>query len=576
MTDRGGGYGPRVPGDVDAIVIGAGPNGLVAANVLAERGWRVLVLEQQPSPGGAVRSGELTERGFVSDLFSAFYPLAPASPALRALELERHGLRWRRAALPVAHPQPDGRCAALSLDPDETAASLERFAPGDGDAWRRLWELWQRAGDPFIDALLRPFPPVRGSARLLAALGPAGLLRFTRLALLPVRRLAEETFAGEGGGWLLAGNALHADLTPDSAGGGLFGWVLCGLGQQHGFPVPEGGAGRLTDALVARLRAHGGELRCGVEVERVLVREGRAVGVRVAASPVPVEAPGVAVDAGATAYRPTPARRASEREISARAVLATTAAPALLLRLVGERHLPGAVVADARRFQFDNGTVKVDWSLEAPIPWVAEDARRAGTVHVADGMDALTRATAQLARGLIPDRPFLVVGQYASFDPTRQPPGRETAWAYTHVPQRVRGDAGHDGLAGAWDERETALFVARMEAQIEARAPGFRDLIRRRHVFTPQGLEAADANLVGGAINCGTAQLHQQLVFRPLPGLGRAETPLRGLYLAGASAHPGGGVHGAAGANAARAALWHARLDAPRAFALGVARRARR
>jgi phytoene dehydrogenase-like protein len=522
-----------VQADVDAVVIGAGHNGLVAANVLAERGWRVLVLEAQDEPGGAVRSGELTEPGFTSDLFSSFYPLAAASPPLRALRLEQHGLRWRRAPVAVAHPQPDGACAALSLDVDETAASLERFAPGDGAAWRALYAYWQRAGPAFMDALLRPFPPLRGSARLLGALGPRGLLRFTRFALLPVRRMAEETFRGAGGAWLLAGNALHADLTPDSAGGGLFGWVLCGLGQEHGFPVPEGGAGRLTQALVARLRAHGGRLECGVAVERVIVRGGRAVGVQV---------------------------RGGEQVGAARAVLATTIAPRLFRSLVGERHLPAAFAADLRRFQLDNATVKVDWSLDAPIPWIAQDARRAGTIHVADGIDALTRTTAQLSRRLVPDRPFLVMGQYAATDPTRQPPGRETAWAYTHVPQQVRGDAGGDGLTGAWDEREVATFVARMEAEVERRAPGFGALIRRRHVFTPAKLEAANANLLGGAINGGTAQIHQQVVFRPVPGLARPETPLRGLYLAGASAHPGGGVHGAAGANAARAVLLHAAL----------------
>jgi phytoene dehydrogenase-like protein len=527
-----------VHGDVDAVVIGAGHNGLVAANVLAERGWRVLVLEEQQRPGGAVKSGELTEPGFTSDLFSAFYPLAAASPALRALELERHGLRWRRAPVVVAHPQQDGRCAVLSLDPDETAASLERFAAGDGARWHAFYEIWQRAGDAFMDTLLRPFPPLRGSARLAGALGPRGLLDFTRFALLPVRRMAEEHFRGEGAAWLLAGNALHADLTPDSAGGGLFGWVLCGLGQQHGFPVPEGGSGRLIDALVARLRLHGGELACGASVARVLVRGGRAVGVRL--------------------------RDGSE--VSApRGVLATTIAPTLFRELVGEQHLPRDFVADLDRFQLDNGTVKVDWSLDAPIPWVAQEARRAGTLHLAHGIDALTRTTAQLSRGMVPDEPFLVMGQYAATDPTRMPAGREVAWAYTHVPQagHVRGDAGPDDLTGSWDEREVAAFVARMETQIERRAPGFRALIRRRHVFTPQGFEAANRNLLGGALNAGTAQIHQQLVFRPVPGLARPATPLRGLWLAGASAHPGGGVHGAAGANAARAALLAWRRGTP-------------
>lgn len=162
-----------MPADFDAIAIGAGHNALVAANLLAEQGWSVLVLEAEAEPGGAVKSGEITEAGFTSDLFSAFYPLAAASPAIRALELERYGLRCRRAPIAVAHPQPDGACAVVSTDLDESAASVERFAPGDGDRWRELYAYWRQAGEPFMDALLRPSPPLRGGARLAATLGRA-------------------------------------------------------------------------------------------------------------------------------------------------------------------------------------------------------------------------------------------------------------------------------------------------------------------------------------------------------------------------------------------------------------------
>ncbi len=506
---------------LDAIVIGAGPNGLVAANVLASAGWDVLLVEAQPTPGGAVRSGELTgQPGFTHDWFSAFYPLGVASPAMQALELERYGLRWRRAPLPVAHPTRDGTCVAISQDVDETAASFEQFAPGDGESWRRLYGLWERLGDDVVEALLgAPFPPVRAGARLGGKLR-RDIVRFLRFALLPVRRLSEEGFRGAGAARMLAGNALHADFAPESAGSGIYAWVLCSLAQQWGWPVPEGGAGELTAALVRRLEAHGGELALGERVEEVVVRGGRAVGVRTSGG----------------------------RELRARrGVLADVEARTLFLQLVGAEHLPSRVVRDLNRFDRDPATLKVDWALDAPIPWEHPDARRAGTLHLGEGIDALTVYASELARGLVPSDPFMLFGQYSMTDATRQPDGRETAWAYTHVPH-------------SWDERGADEHVARMEAHVEALAPGFRDLVRARHVFTPSKFQPQDENLVGGALNGGTAQIHQQLVFRPYPGLGRPETPVKNLYLASASAHPGGGVHGACGTNAARAAMkWRPR-----------------
>ena len=513
----------------DAVVIGAGPNGLVAANLLADAGWAVDVLEAEPEPGGAVRSGELTLPGFVHDRFSAFYPLAVASPHFRALRLDQHGLRWRRSPVAVAHPARDGSVATLSLDEAETAASLDAFAPGDGAAWHRYMDHFDRAGLPFLRALLSPFPPVRAGAALARALGPAGLLEFARFGVLPVRRFAQEEFAGAGAARLLAGNALHADVAPETPGSALFAWMLAGLGQRLGWPVPEGGSGQLTAALVRRLESRGGRVVCGTRVAKVLVRRGRAVGV--------CTADGRDVDAR-------------------RAVLADTGAPQLYLDLLDREHVPDRVLRGLRRFQYDNATVKVDWALGGPIPWTVPEARRAGTVHVAESVDALTHEAAGLAAGLIPAEPFLIAGQYAPVDPTRAPAGADTAWGYTHVPQQVRGDAGPDGLRGDWDDvDEREHFADRMEAQIEALAPGFRASITARHITTPPDLERQNANLVGGAINGGTSQLHQQLVFRPVPGLGRSETPVSRLFLASASAHPGGGVHGGPGAIAAHAAL---------------------
>ncbi|WP_405396202.1 phytoene desaturase family protein [Streptomyces microflavus] len=512
----------------DAVVIGAGPNGLVAANLLAAAGWSVEVLEAQPEPGGAVRSDRGVHPDYVSDLFSAFYPLAAASPVLGGLELQEEGLEWSRAPRVLAHPLSDGRCAVLERELRETAAGLDTFAAGDGAAWLDLYGTWTRLGPDILRALFTPFPPVRATVRLAAKLRAAGGLRLARTMVLPVRRLGEEEFRGEAARLLLAGNALHADLGPEAAGSGGFGWLMSMLGQTYGFPVPVGGAGALTTALVRRLERHGGVVRCGERVDEIVVRAGRAVGVRTASG---------------------------ESVPASRAVLADVSAPALYGGLVDPRFLPDRLLNDLRRFQWDFATFKVDWALNGPVPWTAGEASTAGTVHLADGVDGLTRFAAQIATGQVPDRPFLLFGQMATADATRSPAGTESAWAYTHVPHRIKGDAGEDALTGRWDRREQEAMADRMEHEIERWAPGFRSRVLSRRVLAPPTIEAMDANLLGGAINGGTAAAHQQLVFRPTPGTGRPETPVKNLYLASASAHPGGGVHGAPGANAARAAL---------------------
>jgi phytoene dehydrogenase-like protein len=503
----------------DVVIIGAGPNGLVAANILTDAGLEVVVCEEQPAPGGAVRSGELTLPGYEHDLFSAFYPFAVASPPIRRLELERWGLRWRRAPLALANPTAAGPTVVLSQDIDETAASLDAFAPGDGDAWRRLYGLWRRIEEPFMEAFTTPFPPVAAAAQIVSRLRVRGAVEFAQLAVRPLRRLAAESFRGAGGGLLIGANALHADLTPDMRGSALPGLILCGLGQHRGYPVPEGGAGRLTDALVARLSAAGGTLHCGSRVERLLVRGGRAVGVRLAGG----------------------------RALTARVgVLADVGAPQLYSELLGRDVVPARIHRRLRRFRYDHATVKVDWALSSPVPWRSDPVHRAGTVHVAESLEQLSAAAEALECGVVPDRPFLLFGQYAVADSTRAPAGHDTAWAYTHVPQSTRG---------AWDEAALAGFARRIEDEIERLAPGFRERILGRSVFGPHELEQRDRNLVGGAVNGGTAQWRQELMFRPVIGLGRPETPIDGLLLASASAHPGGGVHGAPGAIAARALL---------------------
>jgi phytoene dehydrogenase-like protein len=517
----------------DAVVVGSGPNGLVAANRLVDAGWSVLVLEAQPAPGGAVASDTDVQPGFVHDTFSAFYPLSAVSPTMTSLELEEHGLVWRRAPAVVGHPLPGGSWALIHEDREATAAAADEQHPGDGEAWLRLCAEWDVVGEAMVSALMSPFPPVRGGLSLLAKLRRVGGLEFVRTMLTPAADLGRARFGGDGPALLIAGNAAHSDIPMDAPGSGLMGLLLAMLAQTVGYPVPEGGAGNLARALVTRLESRGGQVRCGSRVTAIEVKRGRACGV--------VTASGETVTAR-------------------RAVVADVLAPRLYLEL-----LPASVVPDRTRrrlgsFQLDPGTVKVDWALSGPVPWASAPAKAPGTVHVADGLADIAEYSGHVNAGLVPARPLLVMGQMTTSDPTRSPPGTESLWAYTHVPQRVVGDAGDEGIAGVWDHSERERLADRMQARLERLAPGFGDRVLARRVLGPRELEARNENLAGGAINAGTSQLHQQLVFRPVPGWGRAETGVPGLYLGSASAHPGGGVHGAPGMNAARAALLHARL----------------
>jgi phytoene dehydrogenase-like protein len=517
---------------VDAVVVGAGHNGLVAANLLADAGWDVLVCEAAGEPGGAVRSAGVTAPGFVTDLGSGFYPMAAASPVLAGLDLAAHGLVWRHAPLVLAHVLPGGRAVSISRDPAATAASLEAASPGDGAAWLAAYRHWQRLRGDVLAALFAPFPPVRAGARMLRRHGLPELLRLVRFGLLPVRRYGAEEFPGHAAAALLAGLTLHTDLGPDQAGGAVFGWLLAMLGQQVGFPAPQGGAGRLTAALVARLDRAGGQVRCGAPVRQVVVSGGAAVGVRLAGG---------------------------ELLTARRAVLADVTAPVLYGTMLPPSVLPARLRADLRRFEWDHATVKVNWALSGPVPWLAAPARLAGTVHLAGDMAQMGEYAAALAGGRMPQRPYLVVGQTTTTDPARSPAGTESLWAYTHLPRR----------RGPWPAAAVREQADRIAAAIEEAAPGFGALVLARHVQGPADLAALDANLDQGAINGGSAQPHQQLVFRPLPGLGRADTPVDRLYLAGASAHPGGGVHGGPGANAARAALARAGRAGP-LYAAGI------
>lgn len=494
----------------DAIVIGAGPNGLVAANYLAQAGWSVLVLESKSRPGGAVWTEESTLPGFLHDVGAAFFPFGQTSPALVPLELEGAGLVWRHGELDSAHPALDGTCSAIGRDLEASKRALGE----DGEAWEKL-AIWHgRTKEKLLDALLSTLPAVGSMLRF----GPTNLLRLALVAASSGRAFAERTFTTEAARRIVPALALHTDVGPDDPCGAIVGFMLAMLASSGGFAVPEGGASSITKALVSRLDELQGEIRYGARVRRIIVRQGRAVAVETEDREV------IDVD---------------------RAIVADVAAPALYLRLLDPNVVPTPIYESMRAFKHGFSTFKMDWALSGPVPWSAEDATRAAVVHTGEDLDDLARFTAQVRNGELPENPYLVIGQQSLCDPTRAPEGKQTLWAYSRVPQHV---------PGGWEQAKQA-YADRIEARIEALAPGFKQRILARAIVTPPDLERMDENLIGGDLGGGSAQIRQQLIFRPVFPYFRYATPIRGLYLGSSYTHPGAGVHGACGRNAASMAL---------------------
>ncbi|HJT36835.1 MAG TPA: NAD(P)/FAD-dependent oxidoreductase [Actinomycetota bacterium] len=506
----------------DAIVIGSGPNGLVAAITLARKGWDVTVLERNPTPGGAVASAPLTEPGYIHDPFSAFYGLLHSTPVFRELHLANR-IAWAQFDTPVGAGLDPNTGAFIHRDLRATADGLGE----DGEAWLEMYTWWQRIGTRFFDAMLAPIPPIRAGLRFARAAKIRGSIDAARMMITPVGEVARQSFSTLGAQMAFACGDSHTDLSVDQAGSTPMALILAMLAQQYGMPVPVGGAGKLSEGLVGLLEEAGGTLHCAEPVTKVVVERGRA--------------------------------RAVETErgriVRARhAILADTGPRALFHSLVGDENLPARFLDGLRTFRYGTGMFKVDLALDAPAPWLVEQARSCGVYHLVGTLDTMARAAYEGAHGLLPAEPLLIVGQQSLADPSRAPKGGHTLWIETHVPPSPRGDGGSRSKIDGWDGAREP-FLERVLSRLEQHAPGVREHIVGTHVRTPSDLQEADPNLVGGDVGGGTSAIDHQLIFRPVPGWFRYRTPVKGLYLCSASAHPGGGVHGMAGRNAAARAL---------------------
>ncbi len=453
-----------------ATVIGSGPNGLAAAILLARTGCAVTVHEAAPGIGGGVRSEELTLPGFVHDAGSGVHPMAVCSPCFDLFPLAEYGLEWVYPAAPAAHPLNDGTAVLLDRSLETTAAGL---GP-DGDAWRRLFapyvQAWPRLRYDILAPLRLPHDPV-----LMA--------RFGLDAIRSAVGLAESEFRSPRAQALFGGLAAHSIMPLDAPLSAAIGLVMAITAHACGWPFPRGGAQRLSDALAGYLRSLGGEIRTESRV---------------------------------TALPETD-------------IVMCDVTPRQLLAIAGGR-FPAEFRRRLERYRYGPGVFKVDYALDAPVPWRASECARAGTLHLGGTLEEIAQW-----EGSFTGRPFVLAAQHTLFDPSRAPAGKHTLWAYCHVPNGSSAD-----------------MTEAIEDQIERFAPGFRSRILERHTMGPAELERRNANLVGGDISGGAIDA-RQMFLRPTGMTYR--TPLDGVYICSSSTPPGGGVHGMCGYHAVRNAL---------------------
>jgi phytoene dehydrogenase-like protein len=464
----------------DAVVVGAGPNGLAAAITLARAGLSVHLLEANPSVGGGARSAELTLPGYIHDYCSAIHPMALVSPFFLTLPLADHGLEWRFSPAAIAHPLDDGSAATLEQSLEATAASL---GP-DGAAWRSLMQPFASHAADLFDEILRPIRLIPRHPFLMARFGLDGL----RSALAIAKRFRTDRARA-----LFGGAAAHSFLPLESAGSASFGIVLALAGHAIGWPCARRGSVAITDALVSYFQSLGGSIETSHPVRSM---------------------------------RDVPESRAVIFDVT----------PRQLANIAGDA-LPSRYVRRLRKFRYGPGVFKIDWALDGPIPWRAAECTRSATVHVGGTIEEIAAHERAIWRGRATEKPFVLVAQQSLFDDTRAPAGKQTGWAYCHVPH------------GSTEDMTDVI-----ERQIERFAPGFRDRILGRHTMNTAQYEAHDANFVGGDIAGGANNLRQFLA-RPFPSRDPYATPNPRIYIGSSSTPPGGGVHGMCGYGAARSAL---------------------
>lgn len=525
----------------DAVIIGGGHNGLAAGVVLADAGWKVLVLERNDAPGGAVRTEEVTLPGFRHDLMAMNLNLFAGSQFFAEYgdRLRAHGLSLVPSSRPVVSVFPDGSHVGISTDLEETLSSIRAVSAADADAYEDLFEHFGRIAPHVFPLLGVPLPSVAAVRAMVSgtrALGRRWPLDLARLVFQSSRELVDDHFESPQVRALTATWGMHLDFPPDMAGGALFPYLETMAAQANGMVIGEGGAANMIDASVGLLESLGGDVRCRAEVDGVLVHDGVATGVTLDGEHIGAE----------------------------RAVIANLTPTRLFGDLVEPDAVPADFLRKVRRYRYGPGTVMVHLALSDLPDWQASPtARDHAYVHVAGYIDDMARTYQQAMEGLLPTTPTLVVGQPTTVDPGRAPDGNHVLWVQVRmVPSRIGGDAAGEISATTWSDAKEP-FADRVMAILEEHAPGLGEKVLARTVMSPDDLEAANPNLVGGDQLGGSHHLMQHFLLRPLPGWSRYSTPVERLHMCGSATWPGAGVGAGSGMLLGRqltSESWMARL----------------
>lgn len=512
---------------VDHVIIGSGINGLVAASLLALKGDRVLVLERNAVPGGCLRTEDLAP-GYLHDVMAATFVLFMTGPAGAALgpHLARHGFDYCHSPHPTAVLRPDGTAAVLAMDRAANVATLDALAPGDGAAFAAAAD-GVAADAPFLFALLGGPLWSWGTARLMLRQarkrGLRGLAGWFGQQLDPMRGWLDGTFASDTTKALFAPWALHCGLTVGDAYSGAMGRVIAFALEAAGAPVARGGAAQAVAAFRALIEEKGGTIRCNADVEEITARDGRVTGVRLAGG----------------------------EGIACRSVLASVAPGQLYGRLLPGVNLPEDRAA-ARRFRHGRGNFQLHFALDAVPEWLTPGLEQVALIHLTDGVDAVSRSSNEAERGLLPAVPTICVGQPSRLDPSRAPAGKAVLWLQIpDAPRVIRGDAAGEIAGTDWDDVREA-FADRLQAVLSRHIRDFDRLVVARRAYSPKDLQRMNVNLVGGDPYGGACQIDQFFLWRPFANSTNGTGPLRGLVHIGASTHPGPGLGGGSGFNAAK------------------------